>query len=47
MNTEVPYYNIIRNDIGFKAEKMKRYIDNLKKINIEKTPFQTSSKRFN
>lgn len=25
---------------------MRRYIENLKKINIVKTPFQTSSKRF-
>lgn len=25
---------------------MKRYIENLKKINIQKTPFQTSTKRF-
>lgn len=42
----VPFYNVLRNDIGFRAEKMKRYIENLKKINIVKTPFQTSSKRF-
>ena len=42
----LPFYNVVRNDIGFKAEKMKRYIENLRKINIVKTPFQTSTKRF-
>ena len=39
---DIPYYNLHKNDIGFKAEKTKRYLENLKKINVEKSPFETS-----
>jgi hypothetical protein len=43
---QVPFYNVVRSDIGYKAEKMKRYIENLKKINVVKAPFEVAEKRF-
>lgn len=45
-SSKTEFYNISKNDIGFKAEKMKKYIENLRKINIERVPFETNAKRF-
>ena len=43
---DTPFYNVGKNDISSKLNKMKKHIDNLKKINIEQAPFASTTKRF-
>ena len=42
----IPFYNVQRNDIGQVAQRVKRNIQNLKQIDIDKAPFNTRQERF-
>jgi hypothetical protein len=42
----VGYYDVRQYDLSTKAEKQKIFIENLKKIDVEKAPFDSSHSRF-
>lgn len=42
---DVPFYEINRHDIGKKAAKMKKIIENLKQIDIVRAPFNSNQPR--
>ena len=45
-NIYIPFYNVERNDIGHVAQRIKRNIENLKQIDIDKAPFNSKQERF-
>ena len=43
---KTPFYDVERNDLGKRALRMKKNLENLKQIDIEKAPFNSKMPRF-